>query len=208
MLPFEYRKYQCGYILNGLSLENVDMFMVIWNILRPIWIHILWLLVVFCGHFCIFYAVWYISWRFGIVCGQLVCIVSRVGMLYQENAVNTVGIMYRRFALLRSFIPQLVGSYACLLCTYIHGPTRLIQRGGTADGQLQATLFISFLRFFQHSGPISLEKRIWRRTIKKLATEVPYNWKTEKTFPKELHEWSCCYFTSACIQWFWGGWDF
>jgi hypothetical protein len=49
---FSYQKSQFGSILEGLGMENVGMFVTIWNILRPFGI--------ICGSLVYFVVIWYI----------------------------------------------------------------------------------------------------------------------------------------------------
>jgi hypothetical protein len=56
-VPDAYQKSQFGYILGGLCMEKVGIFLAIWNM---------------CGHSEYFMATWNILWPFGIFYGYLV----------------------------------------------------------------------------------------------------------------------------------------
>jgi hypothetical protein len=64
---FSNQKSRLFQILEGLAMEDVGIFY---------------------DHFVYFTAKWYILWPFGAVCGHLVYIFPRFGMLYREKSGN------------------------------------------------------------------------------------------------------------------------
>jgi hypothetical protein len=65
---FSYQKYQFGYIIDFLGMENVGYFSAVWNILGP---------------FGICYGLWAILWSFGTFVPVLVYI-----YIYKEKSGN------------------------------------------------------------------------------------------------------------------------
>jgi hypothetical protein len=107
MVYFLNQKSQCGFILEGLAMEDVGMylyFMVIWSILRPLDIHILWPFGIFCGNLVYFVVIWYMLWPFGTfmvvwyIYGRLLYY-SRFGKLHQEKSGKPAGLSAGQFQL-------------------------------------------------------------------------------------------------------------